>query len=196
MDGSVLGGRKAQNVLQALDIDGGDRLASKKVHPQVLDLAQSLVALPDVAAEQHHGLHSDLWLLGREAGEGAVGVRRDTKLVHVEDTVVKGAGDGEVLGALLGVRGEGDQGGVVLVREELERGGILEGCHGVLLGEPDRVGLLERVEVGQDRLHDLGGAGAAEEESGLGVLDELGEAVVGGALGAGILGLSVEDGGS
>ena len=61
--------------------------------------------------------------------------------------------------------------GVVLFGEELERGGVLEGVDGILLGEFLGEGLAHVVEVVEGILDELGAGCATEEETGFGVLD-------------------------
>lgn len=47
--------------------------------------------------------------------------------------------------ALLGVRAEDEERGVVFLREEFEAAGVFEGVDGVFLGEADGEGALEGV---------------------------------------------------
>lgn len=70
--------------------------------------------------EGDEGLETDGGLLVLELLQCAERGRVYVELEHVEDLVAVGADEGEAVGALLGVRGEDDEGGVVLEREELE----------------------------------------------------------------------------
>ena len=45
--------------------------------------------------------------------------------------------------------------GIVLLAEELQAGGVLEGVDGVLLAEFDAERALERVQVGQGQVEDF-----------------------------------------
>lgn len=76
--------------------------------------------------------------------------------------------------------------GIVLLREELERGGVIEWVNGVLLGELLGERNTEGVELVEGILDDLGAGGAAEKEAGLGVFDGFGLALLEGPLGASI----------
>jgi len=71
--------------------------------------------------------------------------------------------------ALLAVRGEEEEAGVVFEGEEFEGGGVFEGVDGVFLGEADGVRAFEGVQVGEEGGEEGGGAGVAQEEHGLGV---------------------------
>lgn len=92
--------------------------------------------------------------------------------------------------AFLAVRAEDEERGVVFLREEFEAAGVFEGMDGVLLGEADGEGPFERVEVGEEVVEQVGGAGAFEEESRFGVFVRLGLTLFERALGAGVLGLA------
>lgn len=69
---------------------------------------------------------------------------------------------------------EDKEGGVVLLGEELEAGGIFEGVDGVLFGETDAEGAFEGVEVCEEVVDEGGSAGAAQEEGSLGVFVDVG----------------------
>lgn len=86
------------------------------------------------------------------------------------------------MGALLLAASKDEQRGVVLLREELERCGILKRVDGVLLGEFFGKRQAERVEVVEGILDDLGAGCAAEEEALLGVFDGFGLALLEGSL--------------
>jgi len=74
--------------------------------------------------------------------------------------------------------------------EEFETRGIFEGVDGVFFGEADGIGAFERMEIGEQRIDEGGGGGAAKEEGRFGVFDGkrffFGES----PLGAGILGFA------
>ena len=65
-------------------------------------------------------------LLRLELGQAPEGVAVETELEHVENLVVKGAGEGDGVRALLAAAAEEEQAAVVLFREEGERAGIFE----------------------------------------------------------------------
>ena len=90
--------------------------------------------------------------------------------------------------AFFGMGAEDEEGGVVFLGEEFKAAGVFEGVDGVFLGEADGEGAFERVEVGEEVVEQVGGAGAFEEEGRFGVFVGLGLALFEGALGAGVLG--------
>lgn len=92
--------------------------------------------------------------------------------------------------AFFAVRAEDEERGVVFLREEFEAAGVFERMNGVLLCEADRKGAFERVEVGEEVVEQVGGAGAFQEESRFGVFVRLGLALFERTLGAGVLGLA------
>lgn len=69
--------------------------------------------------------------------------------------------------------GVDEDGGIVLVGEELEGGGIFKGVDVVLLVEFDAERTLEGVEVFEGELGDFAGVGVAQEEGGAWILDYL-----------------------
>lgn len=84
-------------------------------------------------------LEADGGLLVLELLQGAERVWVYVELEHVEDLVVVGADEGEAVGALFGVEGEDEEGGVVFEGEELE------GLKGVSFRKEER-----RVTVGME----------------------------------------------
>ena len=86
--------------------------------------------------------------------------------------------------ALLGGGTEDDEGGIVLLGEELDGGGIIEWVDLVLLGELLGEWSAKGVEVGEGVLGLLGAGSAAEEKRLLWVLDWLWSLLVEGTLGA------------
>lgn len=191
---ALLGGGD-DDVLQALDVDlvgAGPPLAGEEVgqHGLCHGVLVCDGALEGGAGEDDHGPEADGGLLAPELVQAPVGLGVEVELEHVENLVAEGADDGQAVGPLLGAAAEDHQGGVVLLAEELERGGILEGVDGVLLGELLGEGLAQGEEVGEGVLGHLGAGGAAQEEAGLGVLLLLGGSLLEGALGAGITGFS------
>lgn len=186
----LLGGAD-NHVLQPLDVDlvgAGAPLAGEEVRQQALGGGVLVVdgALPRGAGEDDHGPQAHGGLLALELVQAAVPLGVEVQLEHVVGLVAEGADEGEAVGPLLGGGAEDEEGGVVLLGEELEGGGVLEGVDGVLLGELLGQGLAQLVEVVEGVLGHLGAGGAAEEEDRLGVLDGLGGAFGEGALGAGI----------
>lgn len=193
--GAALLGGGDDHVLQALDVDlvgAGAPLAGEEVGEHGLGHGVLVGdgALEGGAGEDDHGPEAEGGLLALELVQPPVALGVEVELQHVEDLVAEGADDGQAVGPLLGAAAEDHQGGVVLLAEELERGSVLEGVDGVLLGELLGEGLAQREEVGEGVLRDLRAGGAAEEEAGLGVLLLLGGALLEGALGAGITGFS------
>ena len=92
--------------------------------------------------------------------------------------------------AFLAVVPEEEQTGIVLLREEFERGGVGERVDVIFLGEADAVGAFEGIEVGEEGGGQGGAGGAAEEEGGFVVFGREGLARFEGAGGAGGLGFS------
>ena len=92
--------------------------------------------------------------------------------------------------AFLAVVPEEEQTGIVLLREEFERGGVGERVDVIFLGEADAVGAFEGVEVGKEGGGQRGAGGAAEEEGGFVVFGREGLARFEGAGGAGGFGFS------
>lgn len=88
------------------------------------------------------------------------------------------------------MRAEDEEGGVVFLREEFEAAGVFEGVDRVFLGEADGERAFEGVEVGEEVVEQVGGAGALQEERRFGVFVRLGLALFEGALGAGVFGLA------
>jgi hypothetical protein len=74
----------------------------------------------DSAVERNERLETYGRFLVLELLERAEGYRVDVELEHVEDLVVEGSAEGKAVRALLRVKGEGEEGGVVLQREEFE----------------------------------------------------------------------------
>ena len=95
--------------------------------------------------------------------------------------------------ALLAVAAKDHHRGIVLLAEELQAAGVLEGVDDVLLAELDAERALERVQVGHDQVEDLRGRRVLEEEGGARVLVQLRRLVVQEALGARILGLDLAE---
>lgn len=190
--GALLG-RDGDNILQALDVDlVRGAVADEEVGQHALGHGVLVGdgALKGGAGEDDHGPQADGGLLAAELGEAAEGVGVEVQLEHVEELVAKGAGQGEAVGPLLAAAAEDEEGGVVLLGEELERGGVLEGVHGVLLGELLGERLPQLGQVGEGVLNNLATSRAAQKEGGLGVLDGLGGALLEGPLGAGVTGFS------
>jgi hypothetical protein len=100
--------------------------------------------------------------------------------------VTEGAHERDVVRSLVLRAAEAEKTGVVLLGEELEGGGIVEGMDGVLLAELLGEGNTEGVELVEGVLDDLRAGGAAEKEAGFGVLDGFGFALLESPLGAGI----------
>lgn len=188
----VLVGGDGDDVLQALDVDlvGGLALEEIQEHALCKRVLVGDGALKGGAGEEDHGPQADGAFLGLELGHGAEALGVEAELEHVEDLVAERADERQVVRALLLAAAEDEEAGVVLLGEELERGGVLERVDGVLLGELLGEGLAEGVELVEGVLDDLGAAGAAEEEACLGVLDSLGFALLERPLGAGITGFS------
>ena len=92
--------------------------------------------------------------------------------------------------AFFAVVAEEQQAGVVLLREEFQRGGVGERVDVVFLGEADAVRAFEGVQVGQEGGDQGGARGAAEEEGRFGVFGTEGFAGFEGAGGAGGFGFS------
>jgi hypothetical protein len=185
-------GADADQILQTLDIDLLGVLAAEQVDEKTLGKGVFCLVgvFEDGAVEGHERLQANAGLLVLELLQGAESVRVDVELEHVEELVVKGADEGEAVRALLGVQRQGEERGVVLQGEELERGGIVEGVDVVLLGEALDEGALESRQVGRGQLEDLRRLLARHEECRLGVLVLLGLAGLHGARGAGILGFA------
>jgi hypothetical protein len=78
---------------------------------------------------------------------------------------------GDRVRAFLGRRAEHQDRGIVLLAEELERRGVLEGVDLVLLGELLGQRDPELVEIGDGVLRDLRAGAATQEEGGLGILN-------------------------
>lgn len=190
-------GRDDDDVLQALDVDlvcaGRGGVAAEEVGQHALGQGELVGdgGLEGGAGEDEHGPQADGELLGLELAYAAEGLAVEVELEHVEHLVAEGAGEGDCVGALLGGGAEDEDGGVVLLREELERGGVLEGVDGVLLRELLGEGLAEGVELREGILGDLGAGGAAEEEGDFGVFGGFGLFLLQGALGAGVAGFAV-----
>lgn len=196
--GSGLGlvGGDDDDVLQALDVDlvgPGPPLAGEEISEHALGHGELVRdgALEGRARKDEHRPQADGRLLPPELREAAERLGVEPELQHVEDAVAEGAHEGEAVGPLLGGAAEDQQGGVVLLGEELERGGVLEGVDGVLLGELLGQRLAERVQVRQGVLRRLRASRPAQEEARLGVLLLLGGALLEGPLGAGVTGFSV-----
>jgi hypothetical protein len=114
--------RDADEVLQALYVDFFCVLALEKVDEQALcERVLCLVGiLEDGAVEGHERLQADRGLLVLELLQRAEGIGVDVELEHIEDLVGEGTCERHAVGALLRVKGEHYEGGVVLEREELE----------------------------------------------------------------------------
>lgn len=67
----------------------------------------------------------------------------DAHLEHVDDLVIVCPGKDDVVWSLLAVQPDHEEGGVVLLRPERERSGILERMDGIRFGEGDCIRLLE-----------------------------------------------------
>lgn len=78
------------------------------------------------------------------------------QLQHIIRLVRKRPDESQRVRPLLARRAKDQNGGIVLLGEELERGGVVEGVDGVLLGELLGQGLAQGVEVGEGVLDDLG----------------------------------------
>lgn len=185
--------RQHHHILQALDIDlVGGALAAEEIRKQALGDRVLVLhgALPRGAGKHDHGPQADGGLLALELLESAETVRVQAELQHVQDLEAEGARERQAVGSLLGAAAEDEEGGVVLLGEELERRGILEGVDGVLLGELLGERLAQGEEVGEGVLGYLRAGGAAEEEDRLWVFDGFGGALLQGAFGAGVAGFS------
>ena len=88
------------------------------------------------------------------------------------------------------MRAEDEEGGIILLREEFERGRVLEGVKIVLFGKADGERPFELVEVADEELGYFGTGGIAEEESGFGVFGGLRFAGLEGAGGTGVFGFA------
>lgn len=97
--------------------------------------------------KHHQRLGANGNLLGLELGDAAEGLRVEVELQHVEHLVVEGTGEGDGMGPLLAAGAEEDERRVVLLGEEGQGAGILEGMDGVLLVEALGVGLAQGVEI-------------------------------------------------
>ena len=193
--GAVLLGRHDDDILQALDIDlvgAGVPLAGEEVGQHGLGHGVLVGdgALEGGAGEDDHGPEPHGGLLALELVQPPVALGVQVQLQHVQRLVAEHAHQAQAVGPLLGAAAKDHQGGVILLAEELEGGGVLEGVDGVLLGELLGEGLAQGVQVGQGILGDLGAGGAPEEEAGLRVLLLLRRALLEGALGAGVTGFS------
>lgn len=183
----LLGG-DGDDVLQALDVDLVRGLALEEVDEEALGLRELVGdgALEGGAREEEHGPQPHGELLGLELGQPAERLRVEVELEHVEDLEGEGSDEGQGVRALLAAGAEDEQAGVVLLGEELERGRVLEGVDGVLLGELLGQGLAHGVKLRQGILRHLGAGRSPEEEAALWVLDGLGFALLESPLGAGI----------
>lgn len=99
------------------------------------------------AGKHHQRLSTDGHLLGLELGDAAEGLGVEVELEHVEHLVVKGTAEGDVVRALLAAGTENDKRGIVLLGEEGQGAGVLEGVDVVLLVEALGVGLAQGVEI-------------------------------------------------
>lgn len=169
--GGLVGG-DGDDPLQALDVDLVRLLAAEEVDEEGARVGVLVGdgAVPGGAGEVEHGLEADGHLLALELGERAEGLRVEVELEHVEHLVAEGADEGDGVGPLLGGVAEDDNGGVVLLGEELDRVGVVEGVDVVLLHEALREGLAELVELVEGILGDLRARRSAEEEGCLGIL--------------------------
>lgn len=188
----AISGRDGHHILQPLNIHLVRRLASEEIGEEALH--QRVLAtdrpLERRAGEQQHRLQAHGALLVLETLQAAPALGVQAELQHVQHLVVEGADEGEAVRTLLAAAAEDEQRGVVLLGEELERGGRLERVDGVLLGELLGERHAQLVQVGEGVLDDLRAGCAAQEEGRLGVLDGFGGFLVEGAFGARVAGFS------
>lgn len=150
-------GAEVDHELQTLNIDALRLLATEEIREVALCLGIRIGnrALERCAGKADHWPQSDRRLLILELAKLTERLRVDGQLEHVEDLPLEEAHEGQAVGALLAVVAEDHERGVVLLAEELERIGILEGVDIVLLVELDRKRLLQRLQIGQGPLRDL-----------------------------------------
>lgn len=186
--------RDTDEVLQALDVNFGGILSTEQVDEQAL--GQCVLGFIGIleygAVESHERLQANTRLFVLELLQCAEGLWINVQLEHVEELVIERTGQREAVGSLLGVKRQDEERGIVLEREELERGGIVEGVDVVLLGETLDKGSLETGEIGDGQLENLRRLLAAYEEGRLGVLVLLRLACLECACCAGILGFPVQ----
>jgi hypothetical protein len=132
----LLGG-DGDHVLQTLDVNLVGALALEEVEEEALGLGVLVGdgAVKGGSGKDNHGAQADGELAALELVNLAVALGVEVELEHVEGLVAKEADHGQGVRALLGAAAKDHEGGVVLLGEELERGGVLEGVDGVLLGE-------------------------------------------------------------
>lgn len=185
-------GRDGDHVLETLDVDLVGALAAEEIEEEALGegVLVGHGAVERGAGKDNHGAQADGELAALELVDLAVRLLVEVELEHVERLVAEHADHGQGVGALLGAAAKDHERGVVLLGEELERRGVLEGVDRVLLGELLGERDAQLVQVGEGILHDLRARGAAQEEARLGVLDGLGGLLLEGALGAGVAGFS------
>jgi hypothetical protein len=189
---NLIAGRDGNNVLQSLDIDLVRWLALEEIDEEALCVG---VLIGDRAFEWHsaedqHRLQSDGTLGVLELRQSSEALLVEVEFQHVQHLVAKGAHHGERMWALLGGGAKDEDGGVVLLGEELEGSGIVEWVDIILLGELLGKRAAQRVKICEGVLGKLGARGAAKEKRSLRVLDGLGGLLVEGTLGARIAGFT------
>mmetsp|Transcript_45570 Transcript_45570/g.102904 ORF Transcript_45570/g.102904 Transcript_45570/m.102904 type:complete len:304 (+) Transcript_45570:208-1119(+) len=182
----AVGGGEGDDVVEGGQVDRGHFLAPHEVQqqaPQGLVVRRGLV--PGLPEEHDAGLgpeplgvHRPRQRVGRvhpQLQRGERVARLHPELGHVEDVAVEAPAEGQVVGPLLGVVRDREEGAVVLLAQELERGVVLERVHvGVLPLHELAEGLAQARQVLEEPPHPLGGFGPAQEDGLLGVLDHLG----------------------
>lgn len=155
--------RDGDNVLQALDVNLVRGVAFEEIEKQAL--CQSVLvadgALKRGACKEEHGSQANGKLFILELRHGPEGLRVEVQLQHVEDLVAECADKRQRVRPLLLAAPKDEEGGVVLLGEEFERGGVFKGVDGVLLGEFLGEREAERMEVGEGVLRDLRAGRAA-----------------------------------
>ena len=173
--GAVVGAEGDEDgAVDALEGDLGVGGALEEIEEEVLKADEEGLGVELRPLEDEEGLGADGCDVLAGDGLEVEGVHReDAELDHVEDLEVELAAEDEVVGALLGVGAEAEEGAIILEAQELEVGGAVPRVEGVALGELLSEGLHNVVEVVHGVGDNLGGGLALEEEGLLGILEDL-----------------------
>lgn len=160
------------DVLETLDVNLVTGLALEEIKEHALRKGELVAdrALKSSTSEQDHRPQTNGEFLSLELSNRTEALRVEVELKHVKDLITESANKSQGMGTLLLAATKNEETGVVLFGEKLERGGVVKGMDGVLLGELLSERLAHLMKVVEGILDDLRACCSAEEEARLGIL--------------------------
>lgn len=160
------------DVLETFDVNLVAGLALEEIKEHALRKGEFVAdrALKGSTSEQDHRPQANGEFLRFKLSNGTEALWVEVELKHVKNLVTKGANKSQGVRALLLAATKNEETGVVLFGEKLERGGIVKGMDGVLLGELLSERLAHLMKIIESILDYLRACCSAEEEAHLGIL--------------------------